>query len=101
MVRRRIDLVVMDLAIDEGKAAYIETEKKVTPADVQEVLGLSPRFFVRQSERGPAYAGLGPNLAGRYITFAIEPLDIEGNWRLVTAYWLREIRARRLYEGVY
>jgi hypothetical protein len=98
MERRRVDLLVTDLAIDDNKASYIEVEKKVTPADVREVLGFRPRFFVRQSERGFVYAGLGPNVAGRYLTFAIEPLEGEGNWRLITAYWLRESRGRRLYK---
>ena len=101
MERRRVDLVVTDLAIDEEKAAYIQTEKKGHTCRRARVLGLRPRFFVRYSDRGPAYAGLGPNRAGRYLTFALEPLGLEGNWRLATAYWLRQSRAPRLYEGVY
>jgi hypothetical protein len=39
---------------------------------------------------------LGQNLQGRYLLAALA--HIEGDaWRVVTAYWLRESRGRRLY----
>jgi hypothetical protein len=99
MERRRVEIVVTDLAIAADKAAYIAVEKKVSENDVREVLALRPRFFVREGTGGPEYSVLGPNLAGRYLTIAIAPLEEEGDWRLLTAYWLDERRGRRLYEG--
>jgi hypothetical protein len=99
MERRRVELVVTYLEINDEKAAYIQAEKNVTPEDVREVIGLSPRYFVRQTQSGDEYAALGPNQAGRYLTVAISPMEGEGDWRLITAYWLRESRGRRLYGG--
>jgi hypothetical protein len=99
MERRRADLVVTDLAISQDKAAYVLSEKRVSEDDMREVLALSQRFFVRQGEAGPEYSALGPSLSGRYLTIAIAPLEEEGYWRLITAYWLDERRGRRLYEG--
>jgi hypothetical protein len=55
MERRRVDIAVTDIEISDEKEGYI-AEKGVLPADVREVYGLEPRFFVRQGERGPEYA---------------------------------------------
>jgi hypothetical protein len=98
MERRRVDLVVVYLEIDDGKAAYIAREKHVTTDDVHEVLGLKPHFFVRRGERGDEYSALGPNAGGRYLTIAMAPLGPHGDWRLISAYWLDGRRGRRLYE---
>jgi hypothetical protein len=99
MERRRIDLVVTYMQIEEAKAAYIEIEKHVTPGDVNEVLRLRPHFFIRRGDRGDEYSALGPNVAGRYLTIAMAPLGPQGDWRLISAYWLDERRGQRLYEA--
>ena len=98
MERRRIQIDVAYLEIDDAKSAYIRTEKGVAPDDVREVVGLSPRYFVRQGADGPEYSILGPNQAGRYLVIAIATMGVPGDWRLITAYWTRESRGRRLYE---
>jgi hypothetical protein len=95
----QVELDIASLDISDEKAAYIDTVKGVSPADVYEVLSYRPRMFMNRTERGDRYAVLGPNRRGRYLTIAIAATDIDGNWRLITAYWLRESRGRRLYEG--
>ena len=63
----------------------------------QEVHDLAPRYFLKR----PAwslYNMIGPSASGRLLVVSIQ--QIEGpNWRLVTAYWNSDGRARRVYEG--
>jgi uncharacterized DUF497 family protein len=94
--RARIDIDIAELIIDEAKSAYIAT-KGVDFDDVLEVLRGSPRFFVSHAGHGPRYAMLGPNRAERFLLVAIAHVDARV-WRVVTAYWLRQSRGRRLYE---
>jgi uncharacterized DUF497 family protein len=94
--RARAEIEIASLLIDEAKEAYIGT-KGVQFADILEVLAGAPRFFVSFDRRGERYAMLGPNQAGRYLLTAIANVD-EGVWRVVSAYWLRANRGRRLYE---
>lgn len=90
------DIEVWYIQIDEDKAEYI-AGKDVYPEDVQEVHDLAPRYFLKRPAWG-LYNMIGPNANGRLLVVSIQ--QIEGpNWRLVTAYWNTDGRARRLYEG--
>jgi uncharacterized DUF497 family protein len=94
--RGRAEIEVDSLLIDEAKEAYIAT-KGVSFNNILEVFANAPHFFVSYNEVGSRYAMLGPNLSGRYLLTAIAQID-EGVWRVVSAYWLRSTRGRRLYE---
>jgi hypothetical protein len=93
--RAPLEIDISEMMIDEAKSAYIAT-KGVNFADVLEVLALRPRFFVSVTERGTRYAMLGPNRTGRFLLVAIGHVEA-GVWRVITAYWLRAARGRRLY----
>lgn len=102
MERRLAAISVSSIAISEAKAGYIIT-KGVLVADVNEVFENAPRFFLEVNAEGDSrYFFLGPNLNGRFLLVAIAPVESseeENEWRLISAYWLRERRGRRLYEG--
>jgi len=96
--RRLIDLEVATITIDEAKERYILT-KDVRFLDVLEVMRNNPRFVLSYNQKGfERYAMIGPNLSGRYLLTAIAHV-VDEEWRVVSAYWLRSRRGRRLYEG--
>jgi hypothetical protein len=85
------DIDVWYVSIDEAKAAYIAT-KGVYPEDVQEVHDLAPRYFLKNAGRG-LYNMIGPNEHGRFLVVSL--MHLEGQtWRLITAYWNDDGRAR-------
>ena len=90
------DLEVLTVAADDRKRAYLAA-KGVDFADVVEVFQHRPRFYRSTNERGERFAILGPNLAGRFLLTAVAETEIPGEWRVITAYWLAERRARRYY----
>ena len=98
MQRRRVDLDVSGLAIDPAKEEYIRTAKGVVYDDILEVHENAPRYFQSHDRNGrERFAMIGSNRAGRYLLTAIE--QVAGNeWRVISAYWLRTARGRRLYE---
>jgi hypothetical protein len=96
MERRRIDIEVTEIIIEEAKEAYIEDVKGVSYSDVLDVFENKPRFFVSYGARGERFEMLGPNASGRFLLTGMAEVD-GGTWRVVTAYWLRSSRGRRLY----
>lgn len=96
MERRPAEIEVDAIIITDEKAAYFEAVHDVTRADVWAVLGLAPRYLVDGQGR---YSMVGRSAEGRYLMVGLVPTSEEGAWRLVTAYWLRESRGRRLYGG--
>lgn len=93
---QRIDLTVENIEVDPRKADYIRS-KGVEPEDVAEVLLTAPAYFLFNSQRG-IYDMIGPNRRGRFLVAGIQHLT-ENNWRLVTAYWNDDGRAKRDYLG--
>ncbi len=92
----RTELEVAELTADDRKRAYLLT-KGVSFVDVLEVFLGHPRYFHSRSVSGERFAILGPNKGGRFLLVPILPGDSHGVWRVVTAYWLNERRARRFY----
>ena len=87
---------VREILIDDAKTAYI-ADKGVTPSDVDEVHGFQPRYFEWKPEWA-VFDMIGPNRNGRFLIAGIQ--HIGGHqYRLVTAYWNDDGRARRIYEG--
>jgi hypothetical protein len=41
---------------------------------------------------------LGPSRRGRYLLAVLIETDDPGRWRVVTAYWMTEQRARGIYD---
>lgn len=97
MDRREVEIEVASIVIDERKAAYIAT-KGVKTTDVTEVFENQPRFFEEVKDDRSRYSMLGPNGSGRFLLVAIAHVE-DAEWRLISAYWLRANRGRRLYEG--
>jgi hypothetical protein len=90
------DLDVWFILIDEAKAEYI-ARKGVYPEDVQEVHDLAPRYFLKNAAWG-LYNMIGPNRDRRFLVVSIT--HQEGTtWRLITAYWNGDGRARKIYEA--
>jgi hypothetical protein len=96
--RQRVGLNIDDIRIDPPKSRYIEEQKGVELADILEVFGNEPRYFVRVIGRRVGYSMLGPTRAGRFLLTPIVPTADEGIWRVVSAYWLPSRQGRRLYE---
>jgi hypothetical protein len=90
------DIDVNAIAIDEAKAEYI-AKKGVFPADIQEVHGNAPKFYLR-NQAWNLYNMIGPNLSGRFLVVGIQYV-VNERWRVVTAYWNDDGRAQRIYEG--
>lgn len=89
------DIKVWAILFDDTKIDYIAT-KGVMPADVDEVHGNRPRYFVRNPARN-LYNMIGPNRAGRFLVAGLQQIT-ETQFRLVTAYWNNDGRAQRIYE---
>jgi hypothetical protein len=94
MNRWPADIEVAAIAIADEKADYIERAHGVTRTDVWSILSLAPRYFTDDAGR---YSMIGPSPEGRYLLVGLMPTDETTTWRLVTAYWLRSRRGRRLY----
>jgi hypothetical protein len=88
----RADLTVTEILITDVKDAYIGS-KGVRATDVFEVHGHEPLYFVRGSRTNM----VGPNRQGRFLVVALAHVD-KTVWRLITAYWNDDGRARRIYE---
>jgi hypothetical protein len=89
------DLEVEIITIDAGKAGYIWHVHNVRTSDVDEVLRNAPRYFVRSRPAG-LYNMIGPNRDGRFLVVGLEQA-IGPEWRLITAYWNDDGRAKRTY----
>ena len=94
----RADLGVESLLLDTAKESYIQAAHDVSGSDVFEVFANAAHFYRNTSGKGAPAVMLGPNRAGRFLTVAIAPVEAEGVWRVVTAYWLRDSCGRRRYE---
>jgi hypothetical protein len=91
----RAAIEVQTIAIDASKAEYIFRVHNVLPRDVDEALRNSPRYFVRSRPAG-LYNMIGPNRSGRFLVVGLA--HVAGTeWRLITAYWNDDGRARRAY----
>ena len=88
-----IEVFLWDYSTD-GNVEHI-ADHGVTPLDVQEVRDHQPHFFVARPEHF-GYVMLGPNRAGRYLYVPMIEVS-PGLWRVITAYWLSNRRAERLY----
>jgi hypothetical protein len=93
----RAELDVAELILDDAKANYIAIHHDVMASDIDEVFRNEPRYLVSYKDGKERFAMLGPSKAGRFLTVAIMRTN-GSTWRVVTAYWLRESRARRFYE---
>jgi hypothetical protein len=94
--RLPVELEVGNIAINEAKAAYIQT-KSVQVDDVGEVLGNLPKFFVTIVEGRRRVAMIGPNRSGCFLLVPIR--HVEGtDYRLISAYWLARDRGQKIYE---
>lgn len=99
MERRRVDLEIAELRIDSRKEEYPgQLGKQVSFDDILEVLGNEPRCYVLSAGGRIRYNILGPNNAGRYLLTAIGHVEATV-WRVITAHWMEERRARRDYDG--
>ena len=94
MERSPADIEVDFIFISDEKAEYVEQVHGVTTADIWSIFSLAPRYFV--DDRG-RYSMVGPSENRRYLLVGLLPTDEVGTWRLITAYWLRPARGRRLY----
>jgi hypothetical protein len=97
--RRRIELEITELTIDEAKEQYLaRLEKQVTLDDILEVLSNEPHFFALEERGRTRYNLLGPNNAGRFLLTAVARLE-GTRWRVVTAHWMDARRGKRDYDG--
>lgn len=96
--RRRIELEIAELQVDERKERYLQAQKRVEYLDILEGLFNAPRFFRLTSGGRTRFNMLGPNRGGRYLLTAIANVE-DTRWRVVTAHWLDERRGKRDYEG--
>ena len=71
-------------------------EHGVRPDDVQQVLGLAPRFFGDRKDP-EAVIAVGPAPDGRYLAIVLSPTFVPREWVVETAYWLGS-RGKALYE---
>jgi hypothetical protein len=97
MPSQPVDITVAAILITDAKAEYIHRAHGVERREVVEAMMNRPRYFMDDKGR---YALIGPVLSGRFLLVAIEPEDEDGDWRLITAHWLQETRARRIYGGI-
>jgi hypothetical protein len=75
---------VAGLFFDEDNEAKFGVHR-VTPAEVQQVLDRSPRFFENAAGRRARVVMLGPTAHGRLLVVPLEQVG-DGIWRPVTAF---------------
>jgi hypothetical protein len=90
----RIGSLYWDFA-PRGNVEHI-ARHDVTPADVEGVLNLAPRFF--NSLRDPeCVVAVGQNGPGRWLVVVLAPTSVPFEWAIVTAHWMTRHRAEGLY----